>query len=425
MPHKILVKIIGSFFLSSILVIFGYTNPDLLPADIFLEDINIGGLTMQAAENKMKENFAEINFNYDNFSYSMTPKELGVIIDYQNSFRKLREKNIWQRIIMNFQEKHFYLEKKYDVLKMEQVFKDLNKLVSTPPQDASWIIKDEKLTAQQGNRGTEVDIQLLKSQIINKPLQKEYIIPLKTVEPKLTISDLNSMKPDTLLAQFTTEFVKNVNRTENIRTACETLKNTLLAPGEIFSFNKTVGPRERETGYLKAMVISGGEFVPGLGGGICQVSSTLYNTILLAGLEIIERHPHSLKINYVPLGRDATVSYGFLDFKFKNNTDGYLLLDYKIEGQNLTIYIYGNQQWLNSIEVIDIPHQVVKAINPPEKIIVNEELKAGEIKVLQRGSPGYIVNSYRIIEVNGEEKKEFLAEDYYRPLPKIIEKAAN
>lgn len=143
------------------------------------------------------------------------------------------------------------------------------------------------------------------------------------------------------IAQYSTYFdSRQVNRTENIRLAAKALDGKVLAPGERFSFNESVGERTAEAGYKEAMIIVGKEFVPGLGGGVCQVSSTLYNVVNLAGLEILERHAHSLEITYVPYGQDATVAYGVLDFRFKNSTDTFLLIRSFVEGDTLTFQLY-------------------------------------------------------------------------------------
>ncbi|MHB8072805.1 cell wall-binding repeat-containing protein [Desulfosporosinus fructosivorans] len=143
------------------------------------------------------------------------------------------------------------------------------------------------------------------------------------------------------IAQYSTRFDSTqVNRTENIRLAAKALDGKLLAPGERFSFNNSVGERIAEAGYKEALIIEGNTFTPGLGGGVCQVSSTLYNVVLLADLEILERHSHSLPVNYVPPGRDATVSFPILDFKFKNSTDAYLLIRSFVDGNTLTFQLY-------------------------------------------------------------------------------------
>lgn len=161
----------------------------------------------------------------------------------------------------------------------------------------------------------------------------------QTIKLNLTVQE------PTPIAQYSTYFDSSqVNRTENIRLAAKALDGKLLAPGERFSFNESVGERTAEAGYKVAMIIVGKEFVPGLGGGVCQVSSTLYNAVSLAGLEILERHAHSLEITYVPYGQDATVAYGVLDFKFRNNTEDDLLIRSSVEGGTLTFQLYKNTE---------------------------------------------------------------------------------
>ncbi|HWQ89026.1 MAG TPA: VanW family protein, partial [Desulfitobacteriaceae bacterium] len=143
------------------------------------------------------------------------------------------------------------------------------------------------------------------------------------------------------ISQYTTYFDSTlVNRTQNILLAAEALNGKILAPGERFSFNESVGKRTAEAGYKEAPIISEGAFIPAIGGGVCQVSSTLFNAVILAHLEILERHHHSLPINYVPPGQDATVSYPSLDFKFRNTLDAYLQIRSFAEGDALTFQLY-------------------------------------------------------------------------------------
>ncbi len=143
------------------------------------------------------------------------------------------------------------------------------------------------------------------------------------------------------IAEYSTRFDSTlVNRTENIRLAAKALDGKVLAPGERFSFNESVGRRTAEAGYREALIIDGNKFTLGLGGGVCQVSSNLYNAVILAHLEILERHRHSLLVDYVPPGQDATVSFPSLDFSFRNSTDAYLLIRSLVKGNILTFQLY-------------------------------------------------------------------------------------
>ncbi|MDR3540201.1 MAG: cell wall-binding repeat-containing protein [Desulfosporosinus sp.] len=169
----------------------------------------------------------------------------------------------------------------------------------------------------------------------------------KTIKLNLIVKepDVESVMSSGLIAQYSTHFDSTLdNRTENIRLAAKALDGKLLAPGERFSFNESVGERTAAAGYKEALIIEGNTYTPGLGGGVCQASSTLYNAVMLAHLEILERHRHSLPVDYVPPGQDATVSFPTLDFKFRNSTEAYLLVRSSVEEDTLTFQLYGKAE---------------------------------------------------------------------------------
>ncbi|MEN6351050.1 MAG: VanW family protein [Syntrophomonas sp.] len=258
-----------------------------------------------------------------------------------------------------------------------------------------------------------------------EPLPRDYSkfkpmripIALKETIPAIRENDLQDMGE---LSSFTTWYnAGDVNRSNNLYLAASAINTTMIAPGQIFSFNKKVGQRVYETGYRDALIIVGGKFEPGLGGGVCQVSSTLYNACLLAGLNIVERYNHALTVAYVPLGRDATVAYGSQDFRFKNNTQRPVYISANARGGRLNISIYGNLQEKKKIQistVVDqsIPFKEVREVDPT--------LKTGQEKVDHVGLPGYVVRSFRLfLDSNGVvDKKEQLATDHYKPLDKLI-----
>lgn len=341
MWKKISFYLMVVVLLTSSLVLAGFISPRLIPANVFMEGVDISNLTFEEAEKKVKEEFVEIYFTSENYHCSFTPEEIGIKINYEESFKVFQNRNLRELIALNFEKTELYLQKSFDMAKMDQFLHILSEEINVPSQDATGEFINGEFVIIPEKAGKKVNTGLLKEMLTAQVLKKCYSIPIEKEEPKLKSKELEKLKPDTLLGEYTTKFVEIYNRTENIKLACQALKNTLILSGEIFSFNDTVGPRDAEKGYLNAMIISGGKFVPGLGGGVCQVSSTLYNAVLLADLEVIERHPHSLQIDYVPPGKDAAVSYGLKDFKFKNNTPGILLLDYEIKGNYLTIRIYG------------------------------------------------------------------------------------
>ncbi|MGM0502582.1 MAG: VanW family protein [Bacillota bacterium] len=221
-----------------------------------------------------------------------------------------------------------------------------------------------------------------------------------------------------ILATHTTYF-DNVDgkRATNIKIAAKKISGTVLQPGEIFSFNKTVGPRTKKNGFKEATEIVNNEFVTGVGGGVCQVSSTLYNSALFAGLEVIDRKNHSRPVNYVPLGRGAAVYYGSIDFKFKNNFSKPIMVISKVVKEQLTVTILGTDPGIN-VKVITSAPQVID----PEVVEKSDNsLTQGVKKIIQKGKVGYKVTTRRIIK-NGSAvvENELISEDIYPPIKKII-----
>ncbi|WP_224749763.1 VanW family protein, partial [Polycladospora coralii] len=172
--------------------------------------------------------------------------------------------------------------------------------------------------------------------LINQPRE----IPIINIEPDVRSSDLERVD-EALIGKYKTTFSgSKKNRTHNIRLASERINQLILMPGEKFSFNEVVGERTAARGYKSAGIIIRGEPAEGLGGGICQVSTTLYNAVDRAGIKTVRRFSHSAAVPYVPPGRDATVSWGGPDYRFKNNMDKPIMIKVKLENNAITIYMY-------------------------------------------------------------------------------------
>ncbi len=222
------------------------------------------------------------------------------------------------------------------------------------------------------------------------------------------------------LSSFSTQYnPREINRSHNLELAAMTLDNTILAPGEVFSFNRTVGPRTVARGYREALIIIGGRFQPGLGGGICQVSSTLYNAALLAGLSMAERHNHSLAIPYLPPGRDATIAYGSQDLRFKNHMEHPLYIKTFISPGRLTFNFYGHRKYQQHIELSQVTDQVLPFRT---ERIADPSLRPGQEIVRVAGANGYIARSFRTFyDDQGQViKREQLTRDYYHPLNRLV-----
>ena len=174
---------------------------------------------------------------------------------------------------------------------------------------------------------------------------EEYTIPLKTLYPNVTTNMIGTEAFPDLLAQFSTYYsTRDKDRTTNLRLAANKVNGTVLMPGETFSYNKVVGARTIAAGYKEAPIYVNGEVVDGLGGGICQISSTIYNAVIYANLDIVERTNHQFVPSYVKASRDATVVYGSLDFQFKNNRNYPIKILCTVSGGVATCQIFGLKQ---------------------------------------------------------------------------------
>lgn len=218
-------------------------------------------------------------------------------------------------------------------------------------------------------------------------------------EPEITYEDVKEV--NSVLSSFSTTFNRNdVNRTDNIKLACSRIDNLLVMPGEEFSMNRELGPRTHANGYKQAPIIFRNELVPGTGGGVCQVSSTLYNAVLLAGLKVTEREHHSMPLSYISPGRDATITESSIDFRFVNNMEHPVLISANVKGNKLTISILGKKR--DDGTEFRLRTKTVGIYRPkPEKIVLDETLEPGQKVVERKAKNGIRVILYRDSYKNG------------------------
>jgi len=304
-----------------------------------------------------------------------------------------------------------------------RVIGELTADITCPPVDARYHIGDDDTVQIIPHQdGYQVDFDRLSAAILEQ-LQRgdtrtPLAIPLIHVTPEYTTRDIEAMGLTGLLAEFSTAYDPTVvNRSYNISVAASVLNNLLVAPGEIVSFNQIVGPRSSEAGYRTAPVIIKNEFQDGLGGGVCQVSTTLYNAVLLANLEVLERKNHSLPVNYVPVGRDATVVYGAIDLKFRNNSESYVYIKTAAGNGRVTVKIFGDHR---NHPRVEIKSWITETLDYRTVYENDENLEQGKEVVKQAGLRGYRAQAERWIWRNGTVEKEPLPASFYHPVPEII-----
>lgn len=266
--------------------------------------------------------------------------------------------------------------------------------VYKPMVNASYTKDPYTFTVEE--TGVDFDMDEVLNTVKAVGTDEEFAFDLIYTYPDVRVSDFGMDAFPNRLATFSTKYVNNAARTTNLRIAAGKMNGKVVMPGETFSFNSVVGPRTASRGYKAAAIYSDGQVVNDVGGGICQVVSTLYNAAVQANMDITERRNHSFLPTYIGPGYDATVVYGSQDFKFKNTRDYPIKIVASVEDGYCTVSIYGlktDNEYDVSIETNIIKHTARKT---------------------KGGSDGYVVDSYRVVKQNGEViSKEKISRDTY------------
>lgn len=267
-----------------------------------------------------------------------------------------------------------------------------------------------------------INFNLEEAKEILKEYKEEYIISLIITNPTKTTNDIGTEAFPDKLSTFSTRYdATNQTRTANLKIAVSKINGVVVMPGEIFSYNKTLGKRTYEAGYKDAAGYAGGKVVQMIGGGICQISSTLYDAVVYANLDIVERHNHAFLTSYVGAGKDATVVYGSLDFQFKNTRNYPIKIESHLQNGIVTINIFGIKE--EKEYEIEISTTVLNYI-PYDVIYENDSKMAkGKEVVTQRGQNGCKSITYKILKQNGREiSRSVLSTDTYSPMNKYVKR---
>lgn len=373
-------------------------------------------------EKILTETGAEIPGRVQDYTYNIEENELiitkgkdGIELDVDKMKNDISDgiKNI---------SKEFKNEREISVKEVKAGEIDIEKIyneVHTEPQDA-YIVEDPFQVVVDKD-GVDFAITMDEAKTILAESKEEYSIPLKITKAQKTVASLGSKAFPDLLGTFTTRYdAGNVSRTTNLAIACKKLNGQVIQPGEVFSYNKALGKRSVENGYKEAAVYVNGGVENGLGGGICQISSTLYNTVLFANLGIVERHQHSFTTSYVDPGRDATVVYGALDFKFKNTRKYPVKLEAYIKSGVATVSMYGIKE---DVEYnVKVVATVTETIPCPVEKTEDATMAEGVEKVISKGTNGCRSIAYKYVyDMAGNlVSKTQLSADYYGTIAKKV-----
>lgn len=345
---------------------------------------------------------ADINLNFQQKSYEIKNDQLSQWLIFRAGLVPVENG------------KGYYLEATLNEEKMHAYITTIAHQIDQDPVDAKLTIVDGKATVfAPSSNGYKVDQDALASSVSQAILQggqQTLTIPVTTTQPQISSDKINSLGINELIGSATTSFVHSPdNRVHNIQTGAQFLNGQLVKPGDTFSTLVALGKIDGSTGYLPELVIKEDKTVPEFGGGLCQVSTTLFRAALSAGVPIVERQNHSWRISYYepPVGLDATIYLPAPDFKFKNDTPGWILIQSNVDVDNskITFQLYGSKDGRTS-KIIG-PTLLYSTPAPDTVYVDDPTLATGETKRLQAPHPGgKATATYQVFDKDGKKINE-------------------
>jgi vancomycin resistance protein YoaR len=400
----------------------GQADTSRIVPGVRVADVAVGGLTADEAKEKVRawartQAGKAVTFQapQSGRKWNITLAEAGGRFDIDGSLAKAlsigKEESWWDRVIYGQRERNITIKPEFRLSEaaLGKQIDRIGKIVHIEPKNARGKVSEDGLieVVAPEQKGIRLDAAATKAALLKGGIESlrnggRATLVVAEEAPAVTSDMLLQVQhplvaldpeyPSTRSHVFTTSYgSSSSNRRHNIELATSHINGTILAPGEVFSYNDTVGPRTPRLGFRDAPTYQDGQVVPGPGGGICQVSTTLYNAVLRApGIKVVERSHHSMPVHYVPAGCDATVAYDSLDFKFRNDTSGPVLVAASTRNGRLSFGLYG--------------------VEPPSekqvRVIAGRRRYSGD---------GFTVSTLRrVVEADGTVRNESLGSDTYR-----------
>lgn len=429
--QNITMKKIVEFCMFAILIMLGAININHFSStSLIAPNINaFKDAYVKVEDNKIDDTVFKFKYKNKIWEYKVENDNLkSQQFDIDFELNKYNKKNKQQKIIIiNYMKKLGFNNEIIINYLFPNLLNKINKIklnIEKYSKNAEFkLVSDNNIKIIKEIIGVKLNYNLLLNNILNNYEHGKIInlnIPVNYIKPEIVSEDLK--KCTNLRASFSTGFSNSISdRKHNIRQATKEIDGIILEKNEEFSFNKVVGKRTADNGYKVAKIIYNGSFIDGVGGGVCQVSSTLYNAVLMAGLRVEKSNKHSERIGYVKAGFDAMVNYGSSDLVFVNNTNNKIFISAKVKSDRLYISIFGEElngyEYKLRSEEVDVIPCIEEEIKVDEKgEYLDKVVYSDESFYLKKATNGCTIKSYRDIYCNGEKiKSELLRTDKYLP----------
>lgn len=424
---------------------------DTFAQGIIVDGVHIGGMNREQARQAIlmhagyDQQELHIVLDVEGYQWILTNQQLPVqrnieaVLDTAYSIGRIGSAETIGTSITPMQYKYDYLQNTknnaaylytkvtYDPATLRELVRTVAQTINRDPVDAQVATFDfntRGFTFTDEVTGLHLNEELLYQTLMDTLESKNYRASIRMEAEKTfpSVTRVELMNSFSLISSYTTQTTSDQNRNNNVDLAARAVMGKVVMPGEEFSFNQTTGQRTTEKGYLPAAAIAGGTTVDEVGGGVCQVSSTLFNAAVMADMTIVKRSPHTWPSNYVDKGRDATVNWPNLDFVFRNDRSTPIFIVAYYQNRQCTVEIYGAS--LGPGEGRDMVSQVIDVTEPPAEPIrnYNPELPYGTEKEVKKARTGYVVDTYKIYTRNGQEyKRERICTSTYRVIQQEID----
>lgn len=429
----------------------GIVQQDTIAQGVLIDGMHMGGLTRQQARQALslnggrEESSLHMTVRVDGNTWVITPNELPFVRNSasvtETAYAVGRQGSV-ETIgsgVTPFEYRYqhlyhtagapvsLYTQVTYDPNQVRQLVRIIESHINRDPVDAQVSTFDfgrRSFTFSEDRAGARLDSEKLYQQIVSALDRRDFQAVIEAyseeITPRVTKAEL--MNSFSLVSSYATQTTSNANRNTNIDLACRAVNGTVVMPGETFSFNQTTGQRTEQKGYRMAAAIAGGSTVDEIGGGVCQVSSTLFNAAAMANMTIVARSPHTWPSTYVDKGRDATVNWPNLDFQFRNDTDTPVFIVSFYQNRTCTVELYGAT--LPGGEKIELETVLVSQVEPPGDAIYtqNTALPPGTVQEKKKARTGYTVDTYKVVKRSGREiSRDYLCTSNYQMIQQVIE----
>ncbi len=410
-----------------------------VPEGVTVNGMELGGMTVKDAEEKLRQYVDEVcggtvTLSVDGDEVTIPYKDFDMHVADSTVIQDICQIGVNGNLIKRYKElsdvknnkAEYTLNFEYDHDKLKELVDEDTAEYNKDAQNASLVRHSGEFIITDDVTGMKVDVDTT-TKAVEEALgdgwdgsSQKLDATVEDVKADHTSDELKQVTD--LLGGYSTDYSSSSdNRIANIANGASLIDETVVYPGDTFSFLNHVTPFTASNGYYEATGYSAGRVVPSIGGGICQVSSTMYNAVLRAELEVVERSNHGLTVGYVPLGADATVAEGSVDFRFRNNLDAPIYIEAYTYGGEIYVNIYGHET-RSSSRSIEFYSVTDKTIEPGEDVITKDDTKPeGWQEVTQSAHDGYVASFYKKIYVDGSlQDTVWINTSYYSASPRYI-----